>query len=228
MLVAQITDLHVAPDGSFMRQFVDSNDAARAGGLVPQHDDAAARRRARDRRPHRPRHRRGVRRCCVRSSARSRCRCSSCPATTTRSTCCAPEYGTPEYARDSFDYVVDDFPVRLVALDSTVVGRHDGEARRRAARVARRDARRRARPSDDDLPAPPAVRDRRVVDGLHRAHRRARARGGGTAASAGAPGRRRTRAPVGHQHVGHHDREHRAEHVPSDGRSRSTPTARRG
>ena len=26
MLVAQITDLHVAPEGSFMRQFVDSNE----------------------------------------------------------------------------------------------------------------------------------------------------------------------------------------------------------
>src|SRR5262249_46595241 len=36
-------------------------------------------------------------------------------------------YGTPDYARHGFDYVVDDFPVRLVALDSTVVGRHDGE-----------------------------------------------------------------------------------------------------
>ena len=81
-------------------------------------------------------------------------------------------YGTPEYARDSFDYVVDDFPVRLIALDSTVVGRHDGEIDGAQLAWHRRDPRRRARPADHDLPAPPAVRDRHLVDGLHRAHRR--------------------------------------------------------
>ena len=38
-------------------------------------------------------------------------------------------YGTPAYVSSptSFDYVVDDFPVRLMAVDSTTPGRHDGE-----------------------------------------------------------------------------------------------------
>ena len=140
MLVAQITDLHVAPEGSFMRQFVDSNELlARAvaylNTMTPRPDVVLA---TGDLTDHGTAEEYALLReilGAARGAAVPRAR-----QPRRAPTCCAPSYGTPEYARDSFDYVVDDFPVRLIALDSTVVGRHDGEIDGAQLASDRRDA----------------------------------------------------------------------------------------
>ena len=224
MLIAQISDLHVAPDGSFMRQFVDSNELLARAVDVPQHDDAASRRRARDRRPHRPRHRRGVRHA-ARDPRRARGAVvprAREPRRGRRAACRVRHAGVRVVDRE-FDYVVDDFPVRLVALDSTIAG----SPRRRSSTP------RSSRGLDATLAAAP---DRPTLIFLHHPPfetgvwwmdcigltGRARARGDRPAAPAGATRRRRSRAPIGHQHVGHDDREHRAEHVSPD-RRRAPP-----
>ena len=126
MLVAQITDLHVAPDGSFMRQFVDSNELlARAvtylNTMTPRPDVVLATGDLTD-------HGTAEEYALLREILGAlEVPLFLVPGNHDEVDVLRAEYGTPEYARDSFDYVVDDFPVRLLALDSTVIGRHDGE-----------------------------------------------------------------------------------------------------
>jgi 3',5'-cyclic-AMP phosphodiesterase len=126
VLVAQITDLHVAPDGSFMRQFVDSNELlARAvaylNTMTPRPDVVLA---TGDLTDHGTAEEYGLLREIL---GALEVPLFLVPGNHDEIDVLRAEYGTPAYARDSFDYAVDAFPVRLVALDSTVVGRHDGE-----------------------------------------------------------------------------------------------------
>ena len=126
MLVAQITDLHVAPDGSFMRQFVDSNALlARAvaflNAMAPRPDVVLATGDLTD-------HGTAEEYAMLREILGAlEIPLYLVPGNHDEIELLRAEYGTLEYARESFDFVVDDFAVRLVALDSTVVGRHDGE-----------------------------------------------------------------------------------------------------
>ena len=62
-------------------------------------------------------------------------------------------------------YTVEDWPVRLIGLDTHVPGAPGGRLLRRAARLARRAAGRGAGAAHDGLHAPPAVRDRHAGDG---------------------------------------------------------------
>ncbi len=63
--------------------------------------------------------------------------------------------------RDSefLQYVVDEYPLRLIALDTVVPREGGGTLCRRTSGVARRAARRSARQADGDIHAPPAVHD---------------------------------------------------------------------
>ena len=126
MLVAQITDLHVAPDGSFMREFVDSNVLlARAveylNSMTPRPDVVLA---TGDLTDHGTAEEYGLLREIL---GVLEVPLFLVPGNHDEVDVLRVEYGSPEYARESFDYIVDEFPVRLVAVDSTVVGRHDGE-----------------------------------------------------------------------------------------------------
>ena len=126
MLVAQITDLHVAPDGSFMRQFVDSNELlARAvtylNTMTPRPDVVLA---TGDLTDHGTAEEYGLLREIL---GALEVPLFLVPGNHDEVDVLRAEFGTLEYAPDSFDYVVDEYPVRLLALDSTVVGRHDGE-----------------------------------------------------------------------------------------------------
>ena len=126
MLVAQITDLHVAPEGSFMRQFVDSNELlARAvtylNTMTPRPDVVLATGDLTD-------HGTPEEYALLREILGAlEIPLYLVPGNHDEVDTLRADYGTPEYARDSFDYVVDDYEVRLIAIDSTVIGRHDGE-----------------------------------------------------------------------------------------------------
>jgi 3',5'-cyclic AMP phosphodiesterase CpdA len=126
VLVAQITDLHVAPDGSFMRQFVDSNEllaraVAYVNSMTPRPDVVLATGDLTD-------HGTAEEYALLREILGAlEIPLFLVPGNHDEVDVLRAEYGTPGYARDSFDYVVDEFPVRLLALDSTVAGRHDGE-----------------------------------------------------------------------------------------------------
>jgi len=137
VLVAQITDLHVAPDGSFMRQFVDSNEMlARAvaylNTMTPRPDVVLA---TGDLTDHGTAEEYGLLRDIL---GALEVPLFLVPGNHDEVDVLRAEYGTLEYARDSFDFVVDEYPVRLVALDTTVAGRHDGEVD--GAQLARLDA----------------------------------------------------------------------------------------
>ena len=197
MLIAQISDLHVAPEDSYMRQFVDANELLRraveylntmtprpdvviATGDLTDHGTAdeyvmLARDPGRARGaavPH-PRQPRRARRPALRDGH---------AALRHRAHVRLRRRGLPGPARRR--------------STRPRPGRHDGELDAAQLLRTRRHPRRAARPADVLLPAPPAVRDRHLVDGLHRAHRRPRARGDHPAPPAGAPRRRRARAPA--------------------------------
>ncbi len=127
MLVAQITDLHVAPDGSFMRQFVDSNELlARAvtylNTMTPRPDVVLATGDLTD-------HGTAEEYALLREILGAlEVPLFLVPGNHDEVDVLRAEYGTPSYVyEDTFDSVIDDYEVRLVGLDSTVVGRHDGE-----------------------------------------------------------------------------------------------------
>jgi 3',5'-cyclic-AMP phosphodiesterase len=127
VLVAQITDLHVAPDGSFMRQFVDSNELlARAvtylNTMTPRPDVVLATGDLTD-------HGTAEEYALLREILGAlEVPLFLVPGNHDEVDVLRAEYGTPSYVyEDTFDSVIDDYEVRLVGLDSTVVGRHDGE-----------------------------------------------------------------------------------------------------
>lgn len=127
MLIAQISDLHVAPADSFMRQFVDSNvllgraveylntmtplpDVVVATGDLTDHGDAEEYGMLGE------------------ILARLEVPCFLVPGNHDEPDVLRAVFGTPTYvAGPTFDYTVEDFPVRLVAIDSTAPGRHDGQ-----------------------------------------------------------------------------------------------------
>lgn len=144
MLIAQISDLHVAPDDSFMRRFVDANalleraveylntmtprpDVVIATGDLTDHGTADEYAMLRD-----------------------LLGALDVPLFLVPGNHDDPEvlrevFGTPSYVTGpTFDYANDDFPVRLVAIDSTAPGRHDGELD--AAQLGALDARLAERP----------------------------------------------------------------------------------
>ena len=127
MLVAQISDLHVAPDDSFMRKFVDANVLlTRAveylNTMTPRPDVVVA---TGDLTDH--------------GTADEYVMLGEIlgalevplylvPGNHDEPEVMRQVLGTPAYVDGpTFDYVVEDFPVRLVAIDSTTPGRHDGE-----------------------------------------------------------------------------------------------------
>jgi 3',5'-cyclic AMP phosphodiesterase CpdA len=125
--VAQITDLHVAPDGSFMRQFVDSNELlARAvaylNTMTPRPDVVLATGDLTD-------HGTAEEYALLREILGAlEVPLYLVPGNHDEVDALRAEFGTwGSVHEDTYDSVVDDYPVRLIALDSTVAGRHDGE-----------------------------------------------------------------------------------------------------
>jgi Icc protein len=127
VLIAQISDLHVAPDDSFMRRFVDANLLlARAveylNTMTPRPDVVVATGDLTD-------HGTADEYVMLRDILGG----LELPLLLVPGNHDEPEVmrsvlGTPEYVTGpTFDYVVEDYPVRLVAIDSTTPGRHDGE-----------------------------------------------------------------------------------------------------
>lgn len=127
MLIAQISDLHVAPDTSFMRRFVDANALlARAveylNTMTPRPDVVVA---TGDLTDHGTAEEYGLLADILGGL--------SVPLVLLPGNHDEPEVlrsvlGTPAgVAGPTFDHTVEDFPVRLVVVDSTVPGRHDGE-----------------------------------------------------------------------------------------------------
>lgn len=139
MLIAQISDLHVAPPDSFMRQFVDANELlVRAveylNTMTPRPDIVVATGDLTDHGTADEYEMLGE----ILDAL-------DVPLYLVPGNHDEPEVlrevlGTPEYVTGpTFDYAVDDFPVRLVAVDSTTPGRHDGELD--GAQLAALDAR---------------------------------------------------------------------------------------
>jgi len=127
VLVAQITDLHVAPDGSFMREFVDSNALlARAvtylNTMTPRPDVVLA---TGDLTDHGTAEEYGLLREILGALEVPLFLVPGNHDEVDELRAVCGSWGSVR--DDEFDSVVDDFPVRLLALDSTVVGRHDGE-----------------------------------------------------------------------------------------------------
>ncbi|MFM8304033.1 MAG: phosphodiesterase [Actinomycetota bacterium] len=127
MLVAQISDLHVAPESSYMRQFVDANTLLRRAveylnTMTPRPDVVLATGDLTD------------------HGTADEYRMLSeilgtlevplylVPGNHDEPDVLREVMGTPPYVvGPTFDYTVEEFPVRLVAIDSTAPGRHDGE-----------------------------------------------------------------------------------------------------
>lgn len=128
MLVAQISDLHVAPDDSFMRRFVDSNVLlARAveylNTMTPRPDVVLATGDLTD-------HGTADEYVMLREIlGELDVPLFIVPGNHDEPDTLRTVYGTPRYVGDArtFDYCIEDFPVRLVAVDSTTPGRHDGD-----------------------------------------------------------------------------------------------------
>jgi len=127
VLIAQISDLHVAPEDSYMRQFVDANELLRRAveylnTMTPRPDVVIA---TGDLTDH--------------GTADEYVMLAEIlgalevplfliPGNHDEPDVLRSVMGTPPYVTGpTFDYVVEDFPVRLVAIDSTTPGRHDGE-----------------------------------------------------------------------------------------------------
>jgi 3',5'-cyclic AMP phosphodiesterase CpdA len=150
VLVAQISDLHVAPDDSFMRSFVDANVLlARAveylNTMTPRPDVVLATGDLTD-------HGTPDEYVMLREIlAALEIPLFLVPGNHDEPEVLRAVYGTPAYVTGdgSFDYVVDDLPVRLVAIDSTTPGRHDGELD--AAQLLALDARLREQPDRPTL-----------------------------------------------------------------------------
>ena len=127
MLVAQISDLHVAPDDSFMRRFVDANALlARAieylNTMTPRPDVVVA---TGDLTDHGTADEYGMLRELLGALDVP---LFLVPGNHDEPPVLREVLGTPPYVTGpTFDYAVEDFPVRLVAVDSTMPGRHDGE-----------------------------------------------------------------------------------------------------
>ena len=127
MLIAQISDLHVAPDDSYMRTFVDSNmllaraveylntmtprpDVVLATGDLTDHGTADEYLMLGE------------------ILAALEVPLFLVPGNHDEPEVLRAVLGTPPYVTGpTFDYAVEDYPVRLVAVDSTTPGRHDGE-----------------------------------------------------------------------------------------------------
>lgn len=144
MLIAQISDLHVAPDDSYMRRFVDSNlllerAIAYVNTMTPRPDVVVA---TGDLTDH------GTAEEYVMLGeilAALEVPLFLVPGNHDEPEVMRRVLGTPPYVTGpTFDYAVDDFPVRLVAIDSTTPGRHDGELD--AAQLLALDARLREQP----------------------------------------------------------------------------------
>ena len=149
MLIAQISDLHVAPDDSYMRRFVDSNlllqraveylntmtprpDVVLATGDLTDHGTA------------------GEYVMLGEILDALEVPLFLVPGNHDEPEVLRSVLGTPTYVDGpTFDYAVEDFPVRLVAVDSTTPGRHDGELD--AAQLLGLDARLRAQPDRPTL-----------------------------------------------------------------------------
>ncbi len=138
MLIAQISDLHVAIDTSFMRRFVDANALLEraveyCNTMTPRPDVVVA---TGDLTDHGTADEYGLLAEILGALA--------VPLVVIPGNHDEPEVmrsalGTPAGATGpTFDHTVEDFPVRLVAVDSTVPGRHDGEVD--AAQLAWLDA----------------------------------------------------------------------------------------
>ena len=130
MLLAQISDLHVRPAGERYKDAVDSNRMLADAVEHPEPARSAARPRADHRRP--GRRRAGGR---IRIAAARCWAASSCPISDAGQPRRPREAGrvlsgarlSPLPANGPKHYVIDQFPVRVIALDTTVPGDHHGE-----------------------------------------------------------------------------------------------------